>query len=304
MFIHYALALRVVPELSGPFKFSGRQVKQLFDFGGWLTVSSLMNTIVLFSDRMMVVSLFGVAAVTYYLTPYELVTKFWIISASILGALFPLLSAMSPVGAEMHKTWRATLLMLAFLAGPLVSLVIVFSRDFLGWWINTAMATQGGSIAKWIALGIYFSILSQLPGTILQATGNPRTVASIQLFILPIFLFMAWQLSRSYGSVGVAIAWCVRQICELGLLYMRAADWTAQEVNLKESSTFFALILTPVFLCASWLVETAYRDHTAARVLAFLPILLVYIGSSALVLRKSGIGMLISELSGLSEEVK
>jgi O-antigen/teichoic acid export membrane protein len=282
---HLLLALRVIPELRKPFRFSMLQIRRLFSFGGWVTVSSLVGSVVLISDRMIVVNLFGVAAVTYYVTPYEIVTKLWIISASVLGALFPVLAASRHDSPEIQGTYRTTLLILALLSAPLVSLLIVFSRDLLGWWISPAMAVEGGTVAKWIALGVYFSILSQLPMTVLQATGKPDIVTKVQLLLLPVFIALAWGLSREFGSVGIAMAWCVRQLVELGLLYLGAAKWNSCKLGIAEGVVIYALIVTPIFLSCCWLVERFFREEIGLRMIAFVFVAMFYVISSHAVLR-------------------
>jgi O-antigen/teichoic acid export membrane protein len=293
---HLLMALRVIPELRKPFIFSMSQVRRLFGFGSWVTVSSLVASVVLISDRMMVANLFGVATVTYYATPYEIVTKLWIISASVLGAMFPVLAASRHDSPEIQTTYRTTLLILALLSAPLVSLLVVFSRDFLAWWISPAMAADGGTVAKWIALGVYFSILSQLPMTVLQATSKPDIVTKVQLFLLPIFIILAWGLSREFGSVGIAMAWCIRQVVELGLLYLGAARWNSCRLGIGEGVVIYALLVTPIFLSGCWLVERIFREEIALRMIAFVFVAMLYVIASMAVLRDYGLMTILTDM--------
>ena len=69
--------------------------RQLFAFGGWVTVSNIVSPILSNFDRFLIGSLLSMAAVTYYTAPYEAVTKLWIIPMSLTMTLFPAFSSMN-----------------------------------------------------------------------------------------------------------------------------------------------------------------------------------------------------------------
>jgi O-antigen/teichoic acid export membrane protein len=295
---HLLIALHAIPELRSPFKFSMLWARQLFGFGGWITLSSLVTAAVLISDRLMVANLFGVASVTYYVTPYEIITKLWIISASVLGALFPAFVAWRYDSDKIQKTYRVVLLVFGLLSAPLVSLLIVFSRDFLGWWISPTMAAEGGTVAKWIALGAFFSILSQLPMTILQATGKPEIVTKIQLLLFPVFIMLAFWLSHQFGAVGIAMAWCGRQVTELGFIYMQSARWNSCRLAVGEGLAIYLFIVTPMLFICCWLIERVYRDEVGIKMMAFLLFMVIYMLASGVLLRDYGIKSMLTSVRG------
>ena len=268
---HGLCTFRVVPELTMQFRFSLRELRRLLGFGVWATLSSLINPIVLFADRFFVASVFSLAAVTYYVTPYEVVTKLWILSASLLGALFPLLSVTDPRSAEMTTIVRRAFILLVVTATPAVGAILVFGRDFLGVWIDADLARQSGTVAKWLAVGVFFNILAQIPFTVLQATGRPATPARLQMILLPFFLVLAWWLSRWQGTVGVAMAWAVRALVEAALLQWAARRWLGASVTPQyRIRRLSQLIPVMTFLVICWLLESVWRDHGLPRLLGFV----------------------------------
>ena len=64
-------------------------VASLVRFGGWMTVANVINPIMVQMDRFLIGALLSTAAVAYYTTPYELVTKYWFLSNAVLGVMFP-----------------------------------------------------------------------------------------------------------------------------------------------------------------------------------------------------------------------
>lgn len=261
---HVFFSRNVIPELKCRPRVGGRHLRKLIDFGLWATLSSLINPVILVADRFLVASLFGLAAVTYYITPYEVVTKLWVISASLMGALFPLMSAISPRSEEMTRLHRTAYVILVGVTLPMVSVILVFCRDILEIWIGANIAQQSGSVAKWIALGIFFNILGQIPLTLLQASGRPDSVAKIQLFQLPIFLALAWYLSRWQGTVGVAMAWALRVTVEALALQLINAKWmeTSGKPRFRNLARFGIIVS---FLFVSWGLESFGREQIAVR---------------------------------------
>ena len=87
---YLVLCLRIAPEMrpeDSPLR--ATLVKPLVRFGGWMTVANVINPIMVQMDRFLIGALLSTAAVAYYTTPYELVTKYWFLSNSVLAVIFP-----------------------------------------------------------------------------------------------------------------------------------------------------------------------------------------------------------------------
>ena len=275
-FAHFICVLRVIPNIGAGIHFSADILGALFRFGAWLVVSSLVTPIILFADRILIATLFQAASVTYYVTPYEVVTKLWILSASLLGALFPVLSAMQPTSPEVGKLARRAFLLLLMIATPIVGVLLAYGRDLLTLWISPELAAQSGTVAKWLAVGVLINILAQVPLTILQATGNPFIVARLQVIQLPAYIFVAWWLSRKFGTVGIAMAWALRAAVEAIFLQAAARRWTAiGGIRLTRQSAIAGAIVA-MFLGTAWFVDTIWRFDPVPRALVFSAVFAAY----------------------------
>jgi O-antigen/teichoic acid export membrane protein len=266
---HILVVFHSFPLLKQNITISLRSLRRLFEFGIWAAISSLINPVALFADRFFVASLFGMAAVTYYITPYEMVTKLWILSASLLGALYPLISVTDPRSKELKAISRKAFLFLVVSATPIVGFVLVFSRDLFSLWIDVDFAAQSGSVAKWLVLGVYINILAQVPFTVLQATGQVGAVARMQFVELPIFLALAWWLSLEYGTVGVAMAWAMRTLIDAAMLEWMARRWMGRSHPFFGWTAITQLAPISLFLMLAWLLESLFRDDFELRSIGF-----------------------------------
>ncbi|OHE26126.1 MAG: hypothetical protein A3J94_12060, partial [Syntrophus sp. RIFOXYC2_FULL_54_9] len=106
---------------------------QLFHFGGWVTVSSIIGPLMTYADRFIVGTVLTMSAVAYYATPYDLVTKLGIIAPGVMGVLFPVL--ITSITLKQGDFWalhdRATKFILLALA-PVVVCTLMLAQLFLG----------------------------------------------------------------------------------------------------------------------------------------------------------------------------
>jgi len=274
--VHFMCVLRIIPNIDARVHFSTDILGALFRFGGWLAVSSLVMPIILFADRILVATMFTPASVTYYVTPYEVVTKLWMLSASLLGALFPVLSVMQPTSPDVRKLAKRAILVLLGIATPAVGVLLAYGRDLLALWISPELAAHSGTVAKWLALGVLINVLAQVPLTVLQATGNPFVVARLQVIQLPIYILVAWWFSRRFGTVGIAMVWTLRAAVEAIFLQTAARQWTAiEDMGLTKQSAIPGTIVA-MFLGTAWLVDSIWRFDPVPRTLVFSVVFAAY----------------------------
>lgn len=191
-------------------------ITALLKDGGWLTVTSIAVPAIMMLDRGLIARLVSLEAVTYYVVPYEVVTKMWVLSASLLGAAYPLMSASR--GHDLHRLCDQSLRWLLVTATPAALVVVVFAEDLLRLWVGPHIALHGAPVMQWLAVGVWINILAQVPLTALQASGRARIVGGVQLLELPLYAVLAWGLILRYGTAGAAAAWAVRAAIEWAAL--------------------------------------------------------------------------------------
>ncbi len=194
--------------LAGPF-FAGKRLRGLFSYGGWLTVTNVVGPLMVYADRFFIGSLGSMSAVTYYATPYEAVTRLWVLPHSLARTMFPIFSAET----EVHR--RATLYMnalkyLALALAPIVLIVVVFAPDLLRLWIGETFAENSALVLQILVVGVLLNSLALVPYTLIQGLGRPGITAKFHLLELPFYLLFLWYGVRYWGIAGAAAAWTVR----------------------------------------------------------------------------------------------
>jgi O-antigen/teichoic acid export membrane protein len=211
---------RAVHHHGTPPPFDRSAARALLGFGAWMTVSNVVSPLMVSVDRFFVGAFLSIAAVAYYATPYEAVTKFLIIPSAIAAVLFPAFSTASVVNAARIRDLFRTGMQVVFLSMyPIVFVVITFAPELLRIWLGGAFAVQSAPVLRWLALGVLMNSLASLPFALLQGIGRSDTTAKIHLTEVPIYLvLMVWLIQR-YGITGAAIAWSARTTLDMALLY-------------------------------------------------------------------------------------
>jgi O-antigen/teichoic acid export membrane protein len=195
-------------------------VRPLLGFGGWMTVSSTVSPLMVYLDRLLIGAMLGVAAVAYYATPYEVITKLWLLPAALLGVLFPMFSAGISTGdARMLRLFGQSILVVFVALAPITLLAVVFGGEALNLWVGAEFARNSTIVLQWLAIGVMVNSLAQIPFTVLQGGGRPDVTAKLHLAELPIYLGVFWWLTSRYGIEGAAIAWVVRAAIDAVLLF-------------------------------------------------------------------------------------
>lgn len=211
LLVHIFFCLRALPVLSRRPQLNASRMVPLLSFGGWLAVSSFVGPLVASIDRFMIGAFVSLSAVTLYTTPYEVVSKLTIFSASLLPVLFPAFSAMALNRAhELRRLYLRALKYLLVLIVPIVGGVLALAYELLSLWVTPDFAVYAAPIAQWLAVGILVGALAQAPLTVLQGMGRADVTAKIQLIQVPFYVAAVWYSIELAGVVGVAVAWTLR----------------------------------------------------------------------------------------------
>jgi O-antigen/teichoic acid export membrane protein len=219
-FAYVVLLLRALPSLRNRPPLEAGQVGPLLRFGGWITVSNVVSPLMVHLDRVVIGAVLSMAAVAYYATPFEVVTRLWIVPVAVVGVLFPAF-ATSYVGdrertAQLFHRGSQGILLLVF---PLVLLVMGLAGPALEVWVGSEFAREGTSVARWLALGIFVNSLAHVPYSLLQAMGRPDLTAKLHLAEAPVYFLLLWGLLGVYGLAGAAMAWTARVVIDAVLLF-------------------------------------------------------------------------------------
>jgi O-antigen/teichoic acid export membrane protein len=211
--------IEVVPALSMRFRPRWKIVRPLVTFGGWISVSNLLDPIFFTSDRLILGAVVSMNAVTYYATPFDMVSRLWLIPDALNTALFPAYaSSMKRNGQRATELLeKAGHYLFPLIFAP-VLLVMLFARQILTIWIGPSFAAHSAIVLEWLAAGVLFSSLARVPWTLLVAH-RPDLPAKLVMCEAPAYIAVLYSLIRLYGLEGAAIAWTLRSAFNCAVLH-------------------------------------------------------------------------------------
>jgi O-antigen/teichoic acid export membrane protein len=233
---------RVLPSSSWRPKLDWHALRPLFVFGGWISVSNIVSPLLVYLDRFLLGALVGVAAVGYYTAPFDGVMRLLIIPASLMGAVYPTVSALAAINDHdrVSRVFKHALRKTALLvAGPSLLLAIA-GPWLLEIWLGREFAEQGRVVVRILALGVFVNAVAHVPSGFLTALGRPNTIAKFHVAELALHLPLAWVLIVNWGIVGAALAWTIRVTIDACLLFWATGgvvrDFSVRDIDARLSS--------------------------------------------------------------------
>jgi O-antigen/teichoic acid export membrane protein len=197
-----------------------RRLRSLFGYSGWLAVSAVANSLLINFDRFALASIAGVAAVGFYVGPYEAATRLLLVPVSVFAVLFPALT-MSEARSERTATVRlmeSAMRQLAVLLIPAIILLVVFAPEILRLWLGPLYEQQATWALRALAVGVFVNALAHVPSVFLYAAGRPDLPAKLHIVEVVIHVPLTIGLVTQLGVTGAAVAWAGRAIADGAVL--------------------------------------------------------------------------------------
>ncbi|HEY6252529.1 MAG TPA: flippase [Candidatus Angelobacter sp.] len=215
---HLIACVRVVPTLRH-IRLERTVVAPIFKFGGWMTVSNVINPLLVYADRFVIGALVSVSVIAYYTVPFDMVIRLTVVPGAVAGVLFPAF-AMS----ILDDPARTRLLLLRsvkyiFLAiFPITLITVTLAPEGLRFWLGSSFADNSTSVLRWLAAGVLANSLAHAPFALVQSAGRPDLTAKLHLIELPLYLTAVWVLTKKMGIEGTAIACTARLVLDTVLI--------------------------------------------------------------------------------------
>ena len=257
---HFWLCSRIVPELTRRIAWHGLSAGPLLRYGGWMTVSNTVGPLMVTLDRFLIGALVSMTAVAYYATPYEVVTKFWVLPGALMGVMFPAFSASFTQDRDrtallFGRSVKSLLLALF----PVMLCTVALAQDGLRLWLGPEFAQNSFRVLQWLAVGVFINSLAQVPFTLLQGVGRPDLTAKVHLIELPVYLVLLWWLIVTRGIEGAAIAWTARVTTDALFLFGLARRFLPGDRPMKLRTALLPVAVLLVLLLASVLQGTIVK---------------------------------------------
>jgi len=247
--VYLKICFSLSPKLRYPIAPNRALARQMLGYGGWITVSNIVGPLMVYLDRFFIGAMLSLAAVAYYTTPYDIVTKLLLIPTALTGVLFPAFSAAA--GPDKGYTMRilergVKYVCLIMLPASLV--IMSFASEGLLFWLGPDFARQGTGVLQWITAGVFLNSLAFVPFSFIQAAGRSDMTAKLHLVELPLYLLLVWSLIARHGIEGIAIAWFIRATLDMVLVFILAHRMDGFDV--KSAGRMLMLVCGGVFSLA------------------------------------------------------
>lgn len=204
--IHILLCLRLMPSLCNKVKFERKFLLPLLRFGGWMTVSNILDPIMLSMDRFFIGAFVSVTAVSYYSTAYEVANKLLIIPSSVVNVLFPAFATSYQDSKEYTRIlfFRGVKYIYIFMF-PLTLIIVSCADIIFKLWLGEDFVVHSSPILKLLTIGVFIDSLAYTPWAFLQGIKRPDLPAKINMAELPFYIIVFWWLTHAHGLFGAAI---------------------------------------------------------------------------------------------------
>lgn len=185
-----------------------------------MTVSNLISPLMVYTDRFLIGATISMVAVTYYTTPYEVVTKLLVIPGALMSVIFPALSTsyVQDISQAVCLFYRSVKYIFIVLF-PLILIIIIFAQDGINLWLGQEFAVNSTLIFQLLAIGVFTNSLAHVPFGFVQSLGRPDITAKIHMVELPFYLLSLWWLLDIFGPVGAAFGWLMRNTADALILF-------------------------------------------------------------------------------------
>ena len=218
--VYFLYTSKIMPS-SKCFLVDFKVASSLFYYGWWIALHNAAVAILLYLDRFMVGAFLGISMLTYYAVPYELVSRLTIIPSSMMMVLFPAFGVMEAVDKQKLREFFNKAFKYVFLImGLLCSTLIIFSKEILSLWLGSDFAEKSSVILRILSIGVFFSSLAWINGTLLQGISHPEIVSIIHIIQVPVYILSTWYLIKAINIEGAALSWTFRIVLTLSLLWI------------------------------------------------------------------------------------
>jgi len=199
--------------------YSRDEARRLMRFGGWFTLSSVLNPVVASADRFYIASVISAAAAASYVIPYEMVAQSLILVGAITTVAFPYFSQIRVSEPERaRKIFRKTL---AVSLGGMAAVTVFFlllGEAVLSIWLGKSVSSESHDVIRILSLGLIPYTVGTMCVALLHAAGKTDVTAKVNIVEFPLFLAMIYLMVSHFGIVGAAYAWVIRVTLDAAIL--------------------------------------------------------------------------------------
>ncbi len=219
LWFYRVFALQCLASGSPQGVYSRDVARQLFRFGGWYTISSILSPLLTQADRFLIAAILSAAAVTTYVIPYEVTVQTLILSGAVTTVAFPAISRLlvsDPEGASrLFRRWLVRVVAVMVVGLAILAFIL---PELLTLWLRHPADPASVAVGRILCVGVLANAVGSMYFALLHAKGKTRATAMLHLVEVPLYIAALVGLTKAFGISGAAIAWSLRMFFDaLGL---------------------------------------------------------------------------------------
>lgn len=210
------------------FSFCKKELRYMFQYGGWITVSNIISPLMVYGDRFVLSNIIGAKDSAYYISANEIISRMAFIPASLARTIFPMMAKKEQSTNNIEfQSYTSLLILLLVLLVPLY----IYSWEVINLWLGPEYSDKTHIILDILIIGFFFNALAQIPFSKIQAKGSSKVTALLHLSeLLPYFLLF-YICINMFGILGAAYAWTTRVIIDFIVLVFLSIKYNIKNEN-------------------------------------------------------------------------
>jgi O-antigen/teichoic acid export membrane protein len=187
--------------------------RQFFQYGSWVSVSSIVGPLMVYGDRFLISLIIGIEKLPIYSIPQEVLQRILVVSGSYANALLPKITILEK--NSLLVMYKKTIFYFILISAPIFLGIHLALPYFFAAWISLSFSIEASGIASVILLGVFLNSIAQITLTFNYACGLTKSVAVLHLVELFFYFILLYFLLVEFSIFGAAIAWAVRVSADL-----------------------------------------------------------------------------------------
>lgn len=203
---------RLAPALYGT-SIDRRMFRPLLKFGSNLVLYSIGLLITNNLEKFILTKYVSVQSLAYYSIAFTFASMTTMFSMAMVQTLLPAFSQLLTPEKREQLTSLFTRCVRIGLIGlvPSVMILLIIARPFFTVWAGEEFGRESVFPFYILLAGVFFSLLVYIPNTILLSSGKADLFARFYLLEILPYAALAYFLIQSFGIIGAAMAWSIRE---------------------------------------------------------------------------------------------
>jgi O-antigen/teichoic acid export membrane protein len=273
--IYLYFNIKLFTELKRNIRVDIEVLKTMLSFGGWVSITNIISPLLVYMDRFIIGSFISTTALTFYVAPYEIITRLRIFSNAIASTVFPEFSAaLSNTNTEMIEIlFVRNIKYILIVIGILIILLFFNAPSILEIWLGQEFIKESLDIFRILSIGVLLNSLAVVPFVLLQGIGRPDIPAKFHALEFAFYVILLLFLVKNYGIRGAALAWSIRVGIDSLLLIGFVIKKYPRVISYFKEYRLGRILILLLFSCLFLMLANFILPSVTAKIV-YIPILI------------------------------